>query len=107
MNPEGDFPRGLNACASGAYEPEFPSLKRRAAVDPLIGHLKTEHRIGRNNLAHRAGETINAVLTAVGYNFRLLLNWLRLLLRAILVALFGPHSPDEPLNCTALTPIQI
>jgi len=65
-------------------------MKRRSAVEPVIGHLKAEHRMGRNHFAHSVGDAINAVLAAVGYNFRLLLNWLRLLLRAVLVALFGP-----------------
>jgi transposase, IS5 family len=46
--------------------------------------------MGRNYLAHRSGDAINAVLAAVDYNFRLLLNWLARLLRVILVALFGP-----------------
>ena len=64
-------------------------MKRRSAVEPVIGHLKAEHRMGRNHFAHSVGDAINAVLAAVGYNFRLLLNWLRLLLRAVLVALFG------------------
>ena len=62
-------------------------MKRRSAVEPVIGHLKAEHRMGRNHLAHSAGDAINAVLAAAGYNFRLLLNWLRLLLRAFLAAL--------------------
>ena len=62
-------------------------FKRRAAVEPVIGHLKTEHRMGRNHLAHSSGDAINAVLAAVGYNFRLLLKWLRLLLLRILIAL--------------------
>jgi transposase, IS5 family len=52
-------------------------FKRRAAVEPVIGHLKAEHRMGRNHLAHRAGDAINAMLAAVGYNFRLLLRRLR------------------------------
>jgi transposase, IS5 family len=34
----------------------------------------------RNYLAGPQGDAINAVLAAAGYNFRLLLNWLRLLL---------------------------
>lgn len=62
-------------------------LRRRAAVEPVIGHLKAEHRMGRNHLAHAAGDAINAVLAAVGYNFRLLLRWLRLLLLQMLTAL--------------------
>ena len=31
----------------------------------MIGHLKAEHRMGRNYLAHRAGDAVNAVLAAV------------------------------------------
>jgi len=63
-------------------------MKRRAAVEPVIGHLKSEHRMDRNYLAHRAGDAVNAVLAAAGYNFSLLLRWLRLLLRLILGRLF-------------------
>jgi hypothetical protein len=46
-------------------------LRRRAAVEPVIGHLKAEHRMGRNYLWFRRGDANNAVLAAVGYNFRL------------------------------------
>jgi IS5 family transposase len=63
-------------------------MRRRAAVGPVIGHLKAEHRMGRNQLAHRSGDAINALLAAVGYNFRLLLRWMRLLLASIAIA-FG------------------
>ena len=61
-------------------------FKRRAAVEPVIGHLK-DHRMGRNYLAHSGGDAANAVLAAAGYNFRRLLQWLRLLLLRILIAL--------------------
>jgi IS5 family transposase len=71
-------------------------LKRRAAVEPVIGHLKAGHRMGRNYLAHAAGDAINAVLAAAGYNFRLLLKWLRLLLRQILAALIALLTPPIP-----------
>lgn len=54
------------------------TMRRRAAVEPVIGHLKSDHRMGRNFLAHAAGDAINAVLAAVGNNFRRLLNWLAL-----------------------------
>ena len=39
-------------------------FRRRAAVEPVIGHLKAEHRMGRNYLAHGAGDAVNAVLAA-------------------------------------------
>jgi transposase, IS5 family len=61
-------------------------FKRRAAIEPVIGHLKENHRMGRNHLAHASGDAINAVLAAVGYNFRRLLAWLSFLLLRILIA---------------------
>jgi transposase, IS5 family len=48
-------------------------LRRRSAVEPVIGHLKAEHRMGRNYLRYRRGDAANAVLAAVGYNFRRLI----------------------------------
>jgi IS5 family transposase len=62
-------------------------LRRRSAVEPVIGHLKSEHRMGRNYLWHRAGDAINAVLAAAGYNFRRIIRWLKLLLCQILARL--------------------
>jgi transposase, IS5 family len=64
-------------------------MRRRAAVEPVIGHVKNEHRMDRNYLAHRHGDANNAILAAAGYNFSLLIRWLRFLLRLIL-ALLGP-----------------
>jgi len=62
-------------------------MKRRAAVEPVIGHVKAEHRMDRNYLKGRLGDRINAVLAAAGYNFGLLLRWLAELLRLIIHAL--------------------
>ena len=44
----------------------------------------------RNYLKGRDGDRSNAVLAAAGYNFSLLLRWLRLLLREILRLLSAP-----------------
>ena len=57
-----------------------PEMGRRAAVEPFIGHIKNEHCTERNYLAGTQGDTINAILSAAGCNFRLLLTWLRPLL---------------------------
>ena len=62
-------------------------MRRRAAVEPVIGHMKSDHRMGRNYLAHATGDAINAVLAAVGNNFRRLLNWLKLWLALLLCTL--------------------
>jgi IS5 family transposase len=56
-------------------------LRRRSAIEPVIGHAKREHRMDRNYLKGSNGDAINAVLAAAGYNFRRLLAWLRKLLR--------------------------
>ena len=63
-------------------------MRRRAAVEPVIGHIKNEHRMGRNYLAHRHGDLNNAILAAAGYNFRRLIKWLRIFWCLILIAIF-------------------
>jgi IS5 family transposase len=67
-------------------------MRRRAAVEPVIGHLKEDHRLDRNYLAHRHGDFNNAVLAAAGYNFRRLIRWFRILLRLFLAVLFAPPN---------------
>ena len=64
-------------------------LRRRNAVEPVIGHLKSDGLLERNRLAGAAGDAINAALAAAGHNLRLLLAWLRLLYAWILAALAG------------------
>jgi IS5 family transposase len=71
-------------------------MRRRSAVEPVIGHLKSEHRMGRNYLWHRQGDAINAVLAAAGYNFRLLLRWLKLLLFRFLIVFFNSIQAALP-----------
>lgn len=71
-------------------------MKRRAAVEPVIGHLKAEHRMGRNYLKGPEGDRINAVLAAAGYNFSLLVRWLAVILRALITALAQTIPPAQP-----------
>jgi len=59
-------------------------MRRRAAVEPVIGHLIDDHRMRRNHLKGRDGDRMNAVLGAVGYNFSLLRHWFKELLRVLL-----------------------
>ncbi|MGO4833925.1 transposase, partial [Rhizobiaceae sp. 2RAB30] len=80
------YKRGLTKAVKRA-------LRRRAAVEPVIGHLKQDHRMGRNFLAHSEGDANNAVLAAVGYNFSLLLNWLRFLCAFFLAMLAAMTAP--------------
>jgi len=78
-------------------------MKRRAAVEPVIGHTKAEHRMGRNYLKGRDGDRINAVLAAAGYNFGLLLRWLARFLRALFQALITSSPGAQPAKKTRAT----
>jgi transposase, IS5 family len=53
-------------------------LKRRNAVEPVIGHLKVDGRLSRNFLKGVQGDAINALLCGAGYNLRKILKKLRL-----------------------------
>jgi len=63
-------------------------LRRRSAIEAVIGHMKAEGHLARCYLKGAAGDAANAILTAVGYNLRLVLAWLRMLLRLLLIALY-------------------
>ncbi len=58
-------------------------LKRRSAIEPMIGHAKNDGRLGRNYLLGTKGDKINAILAAAGQNLRLVLRRLALLLARI------------------------
>lgn len=59
-------------------------LRRRNAIEPIIGHTKSDGLLERNHLAGASGDAINAILVAAGHNLRLLVAWLAALLRALI-----------------------
>lgn len=50
-------------------------LRRRSAIEPVIGHMKAEHGLGQNHLLGRDGDRINAMLTGCAFNLRKLLRF--------------------------------
>jgi IS5 family transposase len=68
-------------------------MKRRAAVEPVIGHLNAEHRMDRNHLKGHDGDRANPILAAAGHNFRLLIRWLAAPLRVLFQTLFTTSHP--------------
>jgi len=56
-------------------------LRRRAAIEPVIGHLKSDTRLDRNYLLGEEGDRINAILSGCGFN-------IRKLFRAFFLSLF-------------------
>ncbi len=77
------------------------ALRRRNAIEPIIGHMKADGFLGRNFLKGADGDKLNALLCGVGQNLRAILRHLRVfLLRlffpvmergAILLHLSGPR----------------
>ena len=54
------------------------NLKRRSAIEPHIGHMKSEGKLRRNFLKGFLGDQLNAILCAVGHNLRLILRHIRI-----------------------------
>lgn len=48
-------------------------FRRRAAIEPIIGHLKQDYRVARNYLKGQIGDSINFKMAAAGFNFRKLM----------------------------------
>jgi IS5 family transposase len=71
-------------------------MRRRSAVEPVIGHLKADHRMGRNQLAHTEGDAANATLAAIGYNFRRILAWIKLLMAILWASLQRQTRANQP-----------
>jgi IS5 family transposase len=84
-NPRRVFISGQKRGVFGAIKRE---LRRRSAIEAVIGHMKAEGHLGRCYLKGRDGDAANAILSAVGYNLRRVLAWLRILLRLSLFALW-------------------
>lgn len=68
-------------------------MRRRNAIEPVIGHLKDDGHLERNHLKGTEGDAINAILCAAGHNIRLLARWIRLLILPILVKILAAISP--------------
>ena len=60
------------------------SLKRRQAIEPVIGHLKSDGLLSRNYLKGTEGDQMNVMLSCAGHNLRLILRQLRILCLQIL-----------------------
>ena len=71
-------------------------LKRRQAIEPIIGHVKDDCGMRRCRLKGATGDAVHAVLCAAGYNLRWLLRWIAAFCAWIFLSLFslsaGPRS---------------
>lgn len=74
-------------------------LKRRNAIEPIIGHMKNDGLLHRNYLKGTEGDAINVILCGAGQNLRLILNHLRIFWLKFRQALMRKPLLSSP--CTA------
>jgi transposase, IS5 family len=82
-------------------KPQRRRLKRRQAVEPIIGHAKLDHRMDRCWLKGQQGDALHAVLCAAGFNIRWLMRAiLRLGLKPVFLRLLRwlRHQADNALR---------
>lgn len=84
-------------------------FRKRAGIEPVIGHLKSDHRMMRNYLKGTLGDAVNTLMAAAAYNMRHWMNnnalysfvsWLKALVGRLENVIFG-----ENLSNSLATPI--
>jgi hypothetical protein len=76
----------------GVFGATMRELRRRSAIEPVIGHFESRRPPRPLLFKGHAGDAADIILAAVGYHFRRSLAWLRALLRLFLIALIIAHS---------------
>ena len=76
-------------------------FRRRAAIEPIIGHLKSDHRVARNFLKGQIGDSMNFTMAAAGFNFKKLMVKLKetvLWLYSYLKNILDPQHPENQME---------
>ena len=94
-NPHRVFKSGQKRGVHGQIKRE---LRRRSAIEAVIGHAKTDGHLDRNFLHGRDGDRANAVLSAIGYNLRLILRWFRKILCKMIAAIWAAITTKSALQ---------
>jgi len=72
------IPNKLPASANNYQKQKIrKQFRARAGIEPIIGHLKQDHRMGRNYLLDEQGDMVNTLLAAAGFNLRKMLRRLK------------------------------
>jgi IS5 family transposase len=68
------IPNKLPASANNYQRQKIrKQFRARAGIEPVIGHLKQDHRLSRNYLLDEQGDLVNTLLSAAGFNLRKML----------------------------------
>lgn len=96
------IPKPFNTKTTSWYKQQKlkKSFRRRAAIEPVISHLKSDHRLSRNFYKGIFGDNINIMLAAAAFNFKRMMNiykkmFLALFIRLLLIIqhLLLPKNP--------------
>jgi len=71
-------------------------FRRRAAIEPVIGHLKSDYGLARNYLKGHMGDGVNLMLAAAAFNFSKLMKELASFLFSILWLVFFSKNTNRP-----------
>jgi transposase, IS5 family len=84
-----EIPKTFNKQLSNYEQQQLKKgFKRRAAIEPKIGHLKQDHRLSRNFYKGIKGDNINVMLAAAAMNFKRMMNiWKKMFLALIYLLL--------------------
>ena len=75
---------GIQIWRSGQKRGLKAMIKRRSAIEPMIGHMKSDGKLGRNWIKGRLGDAIHAVHCGAGHNIRMIVRKLRLSCASVL-----------------------
>jgi hypothetical protein len=93
----GRAPHGQSPARSAAMRKRF---RRRAALEPVISHLKHDFRLSRCFLKGFQGDQLNLLLAAAAWNFR---KWVRLFVLFWLRFLCSLSTQNFPLSLQRIT----
>jgi len=86
------IPNKLPASANNYQKQKIrKQFRARAGIEPIIGHLKQDHRMGRNYLLDETGDRVNTLLAAAGFNLRKMLQRLKTGAKNIFIKLIRYH----------------
>jgi IS5 family transposase len=82
--------------------------RSRAGIEPVIGHLKQDHRLSRNFYKGIYGDNINVMLAEAAFNFKRMMNLWKssfgLILRVLLRYIQEEIGAIRPINSAQLSP---
>lgn len=79
------IPKSANSYQKQKIRKQF---RARAGIEPVIGHIKHDHRMIRNYLSGELGDTLNTLLAAAGFNMKKMLNRLKVEARNFIFRIF-------------------